>query len=459
MSLRARGMIYGLVAEAFACAAGFVTTIHLARVLQPRGFATLESALAPAAWLLVLVRGGLDQIVVREAARRPAIVGRLTSLLIWLRLGWAALGLILLAVLAVMRGGEQAWPILACGLLLVPAALSPDVRPRAIQFMPFLASVVVLRATGILVAAMLLVRNPEQVGVAALVASAIEALIALVTIAHEGWPSFRLPTRRSVLVFSRRAMVAGLTRFGRVGLYLVDLLMLGWANVEGAGPYAAARKIVIALAGIGMVVPTLLGPTLARERTQGVDAASRVVGNGVSILIALFLPASLGLLVLAPRGLPMLFGAGYDCGGWALLLLVARLPVLLVASWLQTATVSLGDERKALRLMVILLSLSLFLLPSGASFAGIAGIAAVVLVLETIAVMGAWSALRSRGVTFDFTRQLAPAFVGSLAMTAAIWPLRSASIVPVIVLGVLIYSATWCAMVRVVPGSFRKALP
>ena len=64
--------------------------VYLARRLGPSSFARVEYAAAVAAWLLVVVRGGVDVIVYREAARRPRLIRPLTDLLIglrWLRRG------------------------------------------------------------------------------------------------------------------------------------------------------------------------------------------------------------------------------------------------------------------------------------------------------------------------------------------------------------------------------------
>ena len=59
--------------------------VHLARRLGPASFARVEYAAAVAAWLLVVVRGGVDVIVYREAARRPRLVRPLTEVLVGLR--------------------------------------------------------------------------------------------------------------------------------------------------------------------------------------------------------------------------------------------------------------------------------------------------------------------------------------------------------------------------------------
>ena len=56
-----------VASELFAAVVGFGALILLARRLGARGFADFEYASAVAAWWLVVVRGGFDSIVYREA--------------------------------------------------------------------------------------------------------------------------------------------------------------------------------------------------------------------------------------------------------------------------------------------------------------------------------------------------------------------------------------------------------
>ena len=93
-----------IAAEAIAAVLGFFALIHQARSLGPAAFATVEYAAAVVAWLLVLVRGGFDVIVYREAARRPVLIRPLTDLLLGLRLLSALAGYALLIIVASIVG-------------------------------------------------------------------------------------------------------------------------------------------------------------------------------------------------------------------------------------------------------------------------------------------------------------------------------------------------------------------
>jgi O-antigen/teichoic acid export membrane protein len=243
-----------------------------------------------------------------------------------------------------------------------------------------------------------------------------------------------------------------LTRFGRVGLYLAEDLELGLAADPGVGPYAAARKVVFAVVAIGIGLPALLLPALVKERSNGPDSVGSVVAQGLTLLIGLFLPAALGLMLIAPKGLPAIFGAGYDGSGVMPLLVALRMPILLVAVWFQTVAVALGHERQALRVMGIVGAVAVVVLPAVASLWGSVGIAGGILGLEILAALGGWQAVRSCGIRLSSHLALGPVLAGSLAMTLAVLAVRSGPLVATILTGVGVYSGVWWLTLRLNPA-------
>src|SRR5262245_5744015 len=105
-AMRPDGVRWVLAAELFATGLGFAVMVHLARRLGPSSFAQFEYAAAVAAWLLVVVRGGVDVIVYREAARRPRLVRPLTDALISLRGLAACAGYAVVLVIATLVGWD-----------------------------------------------------------------------------------------------------------------------------------------------------------------------------------------------------------------------------------------------------------------------------------------------------------------------------------------------------------------
>jgi O-antigen/teichoic acid export membrane protein/SAM-dependent methyltransferase len=427
------GIAICLGAEVFAGALGFAATIHLARRIGPAGFATLEVAAAIAGWLLVMVRSGLDQIVVREASRHPRLIRPMTGQLLALRCVWAVVGLGLIASIVSTRDMQGSSAILAASLVLVPSALVADVGPRARNELPFLAFLQVLRGVGLAAAVTWLVAGPGDIVRAAVAPALAETLVALACVVQaarsEGLPRLLWRARLAV-VLSRRAAVAGLTRFGRVGLYAADAMALAIASGSDLGSYAVGRRLVFALVAVGLVVPTLLGPGLARASMRGREGASAEVGRGVSLILGLFAPAALGLILVAGRLLPGLYGPAYAGGAMLLGLVALRLPVILAATWFQSALVAIGEEAKALRLTIGASILALAVVPVAAVSSGAVGIGTAILGVEAVAALGGWLALRRLGIDPGRSVEVRPIALGCLGLIAGV-VLTSSTFLPI----------------------------
>jgi O-antigen/teichoic acid export membrane protein len=118
----------------------------------------------------------------------------------------------------------------------------------------------------------------------------------------------------------------------------------------------------------------------------------------LAILLGLFLPAALGLWLLADVILSVLFGSQYHQASPLLGLVAARLPVLLVATWFQSALVAFGREGVALRLTLMAGVIALMTLPVAAITVGPIGIGWAILGVETFLAIGGWVALRKLGI-------------------------------------------------------------
>jgi O-antigen/teichoic acid export membrane protein len=122
--------------------------------------------------------------------------------------------------------------------------------------------------------------------------------------------------------------------------------------------------------------------------------AAAEVRRGLTILLGLFIPAALGLWLLGDLVLPALFGSQYQQASPLLGLVAARLPILLVATWFQSALVAFGRERVALRLTLMAGLVASILLPISAITAGPIGIGWAVLGAEAVMAVGGWISLR-----------------------------------------------------------------
>jgi O-antigen/teichoic acid export membrane protein len=385
-------MAWVLASELFAGAVGFGVMVHLARRLGPSGFAGVEYASAVAAWLLVIVRGGVDVIAYREAARRPRIVRPLTEVLIGLRCAAAVVGYVMVLGVALLVGSERGSAVAVAGLLLAPSVCVADVGLRAAGRLRAIAVSQGLKVIGYAAVAVLLVRGPgDVIGAAwALVAAEVAgAFVPMLLHTREfGLPRPRF-RRRAWIVLTRRGAITGLIRFGRVSLYGADMLALGWWSGAELGTYAAARRLVFGLVALGLVVPASVAPAIARAWASGAPLARALIADSLARLWLLSIPATVVLGLSGGVWMPLVFGERYGHSSpWLAALVVARLPWLLSASFFQAALVSCRREVLVFDQVLRLCLLALAVVPAAAAWGGPWGVGLAALAIEVLAAIG-----------------------------------------------------------------------
>jgi O-antigen/teichoic acid export membrane protein len=430
--------------ELFASVVGFGVMVILARRLGPSGFADYEYASAVAAWWLVVVRGGFDSIVYREAARRPRLVRPLTDLLIGLRLASTFIGLVAVLGFAWSSGGDRGWVVAMAGLVLVPSALACDVGPRASGRFGGLALAQAIRAVGLASGVAWLVTGSGDASMAAASVVAAEvgssSVLLLLYRPEHGWirPRFR-PRAWSAL--AGRGAVAGASRFARVGLYAADLLILGTLASTTLGPYAAARRVAFALLALGLVLPSAVAPRIARAWASGVSEARSVITRTLAGMMLIVLPATVGLMATADRWMPRLFGEGFREGGPWLALIAARLPFVLASNVQQAALIACRREGLAMRLMLGMVALGVVALPPLAMVQGAWGVGLGVLGVEVFGAIGGWVALRSLGVAPPWHHASGPVLAGCVGLMIICWIGCEWPLAGVVVAGVGVYAS------------------
>jgi O-antigen/teichoic acid export membrane protein len=441
-----QGMLALMAAELASSALGFVVTVHWARRLGPAAFAHVEYAATVAAWLLVVVRGGVEMIAAREAARRPRLIHPLTEVLLGLKCACAIVGYGLVLLVAARVGPERGAVVAWAGMMLIPSAFIADIGPRASGRLESIALAQTMRALGYAGLGTALVRRPAHAARAAVclvLAETLAGAVLLIRHAHiYGIPRPRW-RRQMGLALMQRGAIASLIRFGRVSLYGADLLVLGgWAGLA-LGPYAAARRLVFALIALGLVVPGAVAPAIARAWTQGLAPTREILRATSAGLWGLALPASLGLALWADRWMPLWFGPSYRTGGPWLALIAARLPWLLSASLSQSALIACQRERWALGQVVGMMTLALAVVPLSARWWGPLGVGWSMLAVEAAGAWMGWFALRGLGVAPRWFEAQGTAVLGCLALAAVCWLGRHGRLGVVCPAAALAYGAAW----------------
>ncbi|MGE3818690.1 MAG: oligosaccharide flippase family protein, partial [Isosphaeraceae bacterium] len=354
LTAKPTGLGWVIASEGLTSVLGFLALMTLARRLGPDRFSDVEFATAVTVWLLVLVRGGFDVIVTREAARKVGLVAPLTDLLLGLRLVSAVVAFALAVAIGWVVGPPRETLVVLAGLVLFGSAGAADLWPRALGRLGWIAVGPVVRALAYYLLILELIRDSNDATRAVICVVIAEGLASLATWwVHRTRIGPVIPRwrGRASRVLAVRGVQAGLIRFGRVTLFGLDLLAMGGWRGEDVGEYAAARRVVFALVGLGMVLPATLGPSIARAWMDGSRDASARVSWIAGALWTWTLPATIGLAMTADRTMPILFGPDYADGGCWLVIVTARLPWLLASSLAQTALVACRREALCLRLV------------------------------------------------------------------------------------------------------------
>jgi O-antigen/teichoic acid export membrane protein len=348
-------------------------------------------------------------------------------------------------------GPERGAVVAVAALALFASAWATDVGPRSDGRLRWVALAQAVRALGALAAVFWLVGGPADARGAAWCVVIAEVSAAAVPLAlhlrEHGTPFPRLRGRET-RVIAHRAAVAGLSRFVRVSLYGVDLLALGWWVGGDVGPYAAGRRVVYALAALGLVVPAVLGPSIAAAWMAGAEPARRRVAECLSALWSLSLPAAVGLAYTSGRWMPALFGADYQNGGPWLALVVARLPWMLGAAFSQTALVACRRERLGLRLVLWQAAVAAIGVPVGLALDGPWGVGWAVFVVEASGAIGGWVLLGSLGLAPRWAELAGRPLAGCLGLIAACRLAQQAPLALLVPAGALGYALAWRAASR-----------
>ncbi len=408
--------------------------------------------------MLLFVRSGVEQVAQREAARRPRLIGRWTELLLGLKCVGAGVGAVAIVAGSILEGGSRGMTLAVAGLVLVPAALSPDIGPRALGRLRIVALAQMFRAIALLFWVVALVEGREDLAVAALAATVADT-IALIVLT--GWQVRRIGRfrprwrRRGTAILARRGLVVSMIRFLRVGLYGADLIVIGLMVDPGAGAYAAVRRVVFAVVAIGLVVPSAFGPMIAGRWAAGVEPARESIRRACDLILGLALPASLGLAITGDRLIPVVFGHDYQPSSLGINLLAARLPLLLVASLENVALVSCRRDGLALRMVGLMALGVLVVLPPVAGRFGLNGVASVLLMIEGLGVVIGWRFLKNLGIAPTCLRDILPILAGCLVMFAVCRFARSWPVGVVVPIGALSYAAAFGAWHHFAHGASR----
>ncbi len=391
-----------------------VTTVYLARVLEPAGYGILNWGLALLAYFSFAGDLGLGVYSMREVARAGERARTLVGPVLTLRVSGALMALALfLGVVALLDEGPQFKLVLAVlGLTLIAHAIEVGWVYHGLQRLSVVAVRNVATAVVTLVGVLLLVRRPDQIALAAAVMVASIALPngwLLITYGREfGRPRLSVDRALWWSMLVPALPIAASHLLGTINTNL-DQVMLGFMRTEAeVGQYAAAYRLLMAATIPWQIALQAFMPTLSNA--VGNMAAMREHGGSfATALFSLGLPIAAGGAILAPE-LIALFGSDYAVAAGALSVLMVSVGVTYAKVTFGGALVAWDRQRSYAAALAagagLNVVLNVVLIPTY----GIEGAAAATLFSEATVCIG---------VAVVYRGMVGRLFVGALARAAA----------------------------------------
>jgi len=311
----------------------FLAAVVAARLLRPDEFGAAGVAQAFAIFVAVVANCGLSmaaiyrlrrtQTVRREVQATIGLAAPLALLAavcagVGLAVGGRAMGLqpdVSLVIAALVLAAATVIADVSGGALLGVGANGPYTISEALRYLSTLPLVLVV---------LLIVPSAAGYLVASFSAVALAIAFALAVVRRRTGtirPRVDLATWKEALHFGLRGQPGNILQYFSLR---VDLILVG--ALAGLGPaaiYLVATRIAEVSTQVANAATSFLFPAVAT-----VDAPSRLTGGVIRAVIVIVIAMSVGLAVVGPAILGILFGPPYDSGyGAVVVLLVSSIPL------------------------------------------------------------------------------------------------------------------------------------
>lgn len=421
----------------------------IGRLLGANGLGQFSFILAYTGMFVFLSSLGIHLYITREIARRRDQVqlcfGNALALVLLLSpLVYSALLLVARAFLSVEPGVQIGIAIAGLYLVLGTLLLLFSAVFQAFEHMELhTASMFTESAAAILLCGVVLLAGGGVVGVIiAYVGARVLALgVSVLLFTQQIGP---LPRLSLCLPLTRKA-VRGSLPFAlnilTTTVYVqVDLLLLNlWGGDTVSGYYRAATSLVIPLSIVAHAVNRALFPDMARSFISSLPRLNKAVESSIYYLFVLGWPMALGIALLASRIINLIYGIGFDSSVACLQILAFIVPMRYVNNTMGTALTA--TDRQGWRATVILLSailnvtLNAFMIPAWSYLgASVSTVLTEIFILVTLYVT-----VRRRLPAVRPLDLIWRPLVSGLGMGCVVFWLREASLLLVVLVGVVTY--------------------
>jgi len=332
----------------------FIIVIYLARVLGAEGLGKITFAKSVVIYLLMVVNAGLDLYAVRTASRNNRLIKTLISNIISLRLFLAFIiyGVLIIFVFLLPRDYETKQILLYYGGMLFTTAFLLDWPFQAVEKMGYSAFGRLIGEVAFLIMIAAVVHGPGQilwVPLSRVFGSILQLLFLLVLC----WKffgriklKFKLSTWKNMLAISL-PMGAG---FIMVQIYYnIDSVMLGLMKTDKeVGLYAAAYKLLMAIALFGSAFQRAIYPSLSRLSKVSKLKMDQLLGESLKFSLIVTLPIVLTGIVISSELIHFLYRSGFEESALVFQILVVNVILMWINGLIANSVLASDKEKKYL---------------------------------------------------------------------------------------------------------------
>ena len=277
----------------------------------------------------------------------------------------------------------------------------------------------------------------------------IAALVGIVILTYTCWVGVRdlgvrplKPNFAEWPALIKASIPFGIVTFALGLSYKFDTVLLSVtrSNAEVAW-YNVAYNLIFSCAMLSNVVNTALYPSLSRQSVAGAHALPAIYERTLRYLMVLAIPLALGIFILSPDLIPLLFKAENRNAAPALQVLIWVVPFMYASEFLGYVVLIAGQEKKVARSVVIStlfnVAVNLIVVPRYGYMA-----AAVMTVLTEAILVGQYVfILRAQLSGFQWGYVLVRPLLAALGMGLVLWVTRDLPLWIHAPLGALTYAA------------------
>lgn len=409
---------------------------------------------------------GLPTLTTREVARRPDRVGAYLAngallVLIASIIGYGALLVFIWGTGYEVATNQVIWAVFA-GLLPYCWSQLTEATLIGLERANLVAAINVPSNIAQVVLSYFLIRwgyGIQEIAFSIALMYAGVAAAQLVLVVWRLQPAWVPPNLAEARGMTRAAVpffgIEGILALRTTSSTFVISLILGEAAV---GIYSAAVLLAMPIRVVGNVLGIGIFPTLVRAHRAGVEIFRKASSRSIELIVALVLPAVVGLVVTGNDILGLVYGRQEFADSKSVLNFVAWSAfAMAVASILGRVLVSADRELLTLRISVIAATVQiLFSVPLTYRF-GVAGAAAATLVGGLLNFGQLYLPLRKQFSPYPIFRPTWRPIAASAVMVIALITLGSTPVLVRIVAGVLVYAASFVGISILAAGG-RDAL-